>query len=139
MYVPRVMSDSKHNHEKTRLLMRKRKCVHLSSNSPFMSRNAYNGGSGKKSPERWQKFNRQVNVNCPRVVGPGIPGEFDCTVFPFPWVGNNKMKGLMEHKIFEGGGVWQDLSSAWKLASTCHLENITQISLGLLFCACLPF
>ena len=75
----------------------------------------------------------------PRVVGPGIPGEFDCTVFPFPWVGNNKMKGLMEHKIFEGGGVWQDLSSAWKLGSTCHLENITQISLGLLFCACLPF
>ena len=39
----------------------------------------------------------------------------------------------------EGGGVWQDLANAWKLASTYHLENITQSSLGLLFCACLPF
>ena len=54
------MSGSKHNHEKTRLLMRKRKCVHLLSNSPFMSRNAHNGGSGKKSPESWQKFNFNV-------------------------------------------------------------------------------
>ena len=39
----------------------------------------------------------------------------------------------------KGGGVWQDLASAWKLASAYHLENITQSSLGLLFCACLPF
>ena len=58
------MSDSKHNHEKTRLLMRKRKCVHLLSNSPlngeFDKRWTHNGGSGKKSPESWQKFNFNV-------------------------------------------------------------------------------
>ena len=76
-----------------------------------------------------------ISVLSPRVVGLGIPGEFDC--ISFPWVGNNERFDVMQD--LEGGGVWQDLASAWKLASAYHLENITQSCSGLLFCACVPF
>ena len=91
------MSDSKHNHEKTRLLMRKRKCVHLLSNSPFMSRNTHNGGSGKNSPERWQKFNFNVK---PQGSGAGYPWGIWLYFLSPGW---GIIKDLMWRKILRVG------------------------------------
>ena len=47
----------------------------------------------------------------PRVVGPGIPGAFDCISSPMGR--DNKRFDVTQHP--KDGGVWKDLARAWNL------------------------